>query len=191
MSIFLHPTLFTFNQLIFNHIKYHRQIMKIESFWLFKPIKITQNWVFDMPQSSINSITRLSFADTTAYKLELILPLTHANYLIKKKIVIQYILNLNSWDFPPRLRGVEEMTNRLLSDRDASPVGKRWATKFVKWHKDLDTRFLFVNVTINKLNAKIQLLLTICLGLYRIQSQSTGSIQMISITLMRLTFWWA
>ena len=43
--------------------------------------------------------------------------------------------------FPPRLRGVEEMTNRLLSDRDVLPVGKRWARNFDKRHEELDTFF--------------------------------------------------
>ncbi|SCO92426.1 uncharacterized protein FRV6_16554 [Fusarium oxysporum] len=33
------------------------------------------------------------------------------------------------------------MANRLLADRDASPVGKRWASNFVKRHKELKTRF--------------------------------------------------
>ncbi|KAI8648297.1 HTH CENPB-type domain-containing protein [Fusarium sp. Ph1] len=33
------------------------------------------------------------------------------------------------------------MANRLLTDRDASPVGKRWASNFVKRHPDLKTRF--------------------------------------------------
>ena len=43
--------------------------------------------------------------------------------------------------FPPRLRGVEEMANRLLADRDMSPVGNRWARNFVKRHEELDMRF--------------------------------------------------
>ncbi|KAH7465460.1 hypothetical protein FOMA001_g17124 [Fusarium oxysporum f. sp. matthiolae] len=33
------------------------------------------------------------------------------------------------------------MANRLLADRDASPVGKRWASNFVKRHKELKTHF--------------------------------------------------
>ncbi|KID81380.1 transposase [Metarhizium guizhouense ARSEF 977] len=33
------------------------------------------------------------------------------------------------------------MANRLLADRDASPVGPRWASNFVKRHKELTTRF--------------------------------------------------
>jgi hypothetical protein len=36
---------------------------------------------------------------------------------------------------------VEEMANRLLADRDASPVGKRWASNFVKRQLELTTRF--------------------------------------------------
>jgi hypothetical protein len=33
------------------------------------------------------------------------------------------------------------MANRLLDDRDAPPVGKRWASNFVKRHKELKTRY--------------------------------------------------
>ena len=60
---------------------------------------------------------------------------------LEEKVVIQYILDLNLRGFPPRLSGVEEMANRLLADRDVSPVGKHWARNFVKRHKELNTRF--------------------------------------------------
>ncbi|KAF6514198.1 hypothetical protein HZS61_006454 [Fusarium oxysporum f. sp. conglutinans] len=33
------------------------------------------------------------------------------------------------------------MANRLLADREMPPVGKRWASNFVKRHKDLKTHF--------------------------------------------------
>lgn len=33
------------------------------------------------------------------------------------------------------------MANRLLADRDASPVGKRWAVNFVKRQPELKARF--------------------------------------------------
>jgi hypothetical protein len=36
---------------------------------------------------------------------------------------------------------VEEMASRLLADRDASPVGKNWASNFVKRQQELKTRF--------------------------------------------------
>ncbi|KAJ3453844.1 hypothetical protein MRS44_018476 [Fusarium solani] len=43
---------------------------------------------------------------------------------LEEQTIIQFILDLDSRGFPPRLRGVEEMANRLLADRDAPPVGK-------------------------------------------------------------------
>ncbi|PNP76804.1 hypothetical protein FNYG_09820 [Fusarium nygamai] len=60
---------------------------------------------------------------------------------LEEQIIVQFILDLDSRGFPPRLRGVEEMANRLLADRDAPPVGKRWASNFIKRHKELKTRF--------------------------------------------------
>jgi hypothetical protein len=60
---------------------------------------------------------------------------------LEEQIIVQFILDLDSRGFPPRLRGVEEMANRLLADRDAPPVGKRWASNFVKRQKELKTRF--------------------------------------------------
>ncbi|KAF6515583.1 hypothetical protein HZS61_004324 [Fusarium oxysporum f. sp. conglutinans] len=57
------------------------------------------------------------------------------------QIIVQFILDLDSRGFPPRLRCVEEMANRLLADRKMPPVGKRWASNFVKRHKDLKTHF--------------------------------------------------
>ncbi|EGU86066.1 hypothetical protein FOXB_03416 [Fusarium oxysporum f. sp. conglutinans Fo5176] len=60
---------------------------------------------------------------------------------LEEQIVVRFILDLDSRGFAPRLRGVEEMVNRLLADRDAPPVGKRWASNLVKRHKDLKTRF--------------------------------------------------
>ncbi|KAJ0130623.1 Ankyrin repeat domain-containing protein 50 [Fusarium oxysporum f. sp. albedinis] len=60
---------------------------------------------------------------------------------LEEQILVQFILDLDSRGFPPRLRCVEEMANRLLADRETPPVGKRWASNFVKRHKDLKTRF--------------------------------------------------
>jgi len=60
---------------------------------------------------------------------------------LEEQIIIQFILDLDSRGFPPQLRGVEEMANRLLADRGASPVGKRWARNFVKRRSELKTRF--------------------------------------------------
>ncbi len=60
---------------------------------------------------------------------------------LEESTIIQYVLDLDARSFPPRLCGVEDMANRLLADRDALPVGPRWASNFVKRHKELKTRF--------------------------------------------------
>src|SRR6478609_9261687 len=59
---------------------------------------------------------------------------------IEEETIVQFILDLDSRGFPSRLRFVEEMANSLLADRDASPVGKRWAYNFVKQQPELKTR---------------------------------------------------
>ncbi|KAG8349172.1 hypothetical protein FVEN_g12601 [Fusarium venenatum] len=58
----------------------------------------------------------------------------------EEQIIVEYILNLDSRGFPSRHRDVEEMANRLLTERDASPVGKRWAINFIKRQPQLKTR---------------------------------------------------
>ncbi|PHH54914.1 hypothetical protein CFIMG_007618RA00001 [Ceratocystis fimbriata CBS 114723] len=60
---------------------------------------------------------------------------------LEEETIVKFIIDLDSRGFPPRLRGVEEMANKLLADRNASPVGKRWASNFVKRQPDLKTRF--------------------------------------------------
>jgi Tc5 transposase DNA-binding domain len=46
----------------------------------------------------------------------------------EKEAIVQYILDLDSRGFPPRPRDVQEMADLLFAERDASPVGKNWAT---------------------------------------------------------------
>ncbi|KAK8869333.1 DDE superfamily endonuclease [Apiospora arundinis] len=55
--------------------------------------------------------------------------------------IIRYIIELNARSFPPRLSGVEDMVNRLLSLRDGGRVGMNWASNFVRRQPDLRTRF--------------------------------------------------
>ena len=59
----------------------------------------------------------------------------------EEKALIRYIIELNARAFPPRLSGVEDMANQLLRVRDAPPVGKLWAHRFVKRQPELRTRF--------------------------------------------------
>ena len=58
----------------------------------------------------------------------------------EEQLIVEYILDLDSRGFPSRHRNVEEIANRLLADRDASPVGKRWAINFIKRQPQLKTR---------------------------------------------------
>ena len=43
---------------------------------------------------------------------------------LEEQTIIQYVLDLDSRSFPPRLSDVEDIANKLLADRDAPPVGK-------------------------------------------------------------------
>ena len=60
---------------------------------------------------------------------------------LEEQILIQFILDLDSRGFPPQLRGMKEMADQLLADRNAPPVGTRWALNFIKRHPELKTRF--------------------------------------------------
>jgi hypothetical protein len=60
---------------------------------------------------------------------------------LEESVLIQYILNLATKGFPPRMSIVEDMANRLLVTRDAPRVGTRWVSNFIKRHPELQTRF--------------------------------------------------
>ncbi|KAJ3482685.1 hypothetical protein NLG97_g7505 [Lecanicillium saksenae] len=60
---------------------------------------------------------------------------------LEEKTIIRYVLDLDSRAFPPRLHEVEDMANRLLADRGAPKVGKRWASNFVRRQPEIKTRY--------------------------------------------------
>ena len=60
---------------------------------------------------------------------------------LEEQTIVRYIIELCARAFPPRPAYVEDMANRLLRERDAPPVGKRWVHNFVKRQSDLRTRF--------------------------------------------------
>jgi uncharacterized protein YbdZ (MbtH family) len=60
---------------------------------------------------------------------------------LEEETIVQYIIELSTRAFPPRLCHVEDMANQLLRARDAPPVGIRWAHNFVKRQPELRTRF--------------------------------------------------
>ena len=59
----------------------------------------------------------------------------------EEEAIVQYILDLDSKGFPPRLCSVEDMANLLLTERNAGRVGSRWASNFIKRQPQLTTRF--------------------------------------------------
>src|SRR5512140_61228 len=60
---------------------------------------------------------------------------------LEEQTIVRYITELCARAFHPRLCYVEDMANRLLRERDAPPVGIRWAHNFVKRQPELRTRF--------------------------------------------------
>jgi hypothetical protein len=58
---------------------------------------------------------------------------------LEEETLIQFILDLDSRGFPPQLCSIKEIADQLLADRDAPPVGTRWASNFIKQHPDLKT----------------------------------------------------
>jgi hypothetical protein len=60
---------------------------------------------------------------------------------LEERAIVQYVIELSTRSFPPRLCGVEDMANQLLRTRDAPRVGKHWASNFVKRQPELRTRY--------------------------------------------------
>lgn len=59
---------------------------------------------------------------------------------LEEEAIVKYVLDLDSRGFSPPLRDVEDIANLLLTERDASRVGKHWASNFVKRQPGLKTR---------------------------------------------------
>jgi hypothetical protein len=60
---------------------------------------------------------------------------------LEEDTLLEFIVDLDSRGYPPRLSGVEQMANRLLDARDAPRVSTRWAMNFVKRQPLLKIRF--------------------------------------------------
>jgi len=44
---------------------------------------------------------------------------------LEEQTIVQYVVELYTRAFPPRLGGIEDIANQLLHVRDAPPIGKR------------------------------------------------------------------
>jgi hypothetical protein len=60
---------------------------------------------------------------------------------IEEKVIVQHIIDMDDAGFSPRLEGVEDMANYILTSRGKRRVGKLWAHRFVKRTPELKTRF--------------------------------------------------
>jgi DDE superfamily endonuclease len=60
---------------------------------------------------------------------------------LEEEAIVQRILDLDTRGFQPRQSDVREMANCLRADRDASPVGPRWAENFVRRQPKLSMAF--------------------------------------------------
>ena len=60
---------------------------------------------------------------------------------LEELVITNFILDLDSRGFPPRMNDVRDMANNLLSARSAGQVGINWPYKFVKRIPELTTRF--------------------------------------------------
>ncbi|SCO91185.1 related to transposase [Fusarium oxysporum] len=60
---------------------------------------------------------------------------------LEEETVLQNTLDLDSRGLPCRISLIEDMANRLLADRNAPPVGKRWAINFINRQPELKSRY--------------------------------------------------
>jgi hypothetical protein len=59
----------------------------------------------------------------------------------EEQTIVQYILDLNSRGFAPRLCEVSDMADKVLGVRGGKPVGKHWAERFVTRSDELKMAF--------------------------------------------------
>ena len=103
----------------------------------------------DPKEPSIRSIAKIYNIDqSTLYRRQHgqparrdILPKVRKLTELEEEVLVRYILKLALRAFPPRLSAVEEMANRLLTERDAGTVGKNWVANFVKRRPELKGRW--------------------------------------------------
>ena len=60
---------------------------------------------------------------------------------LEESTVLERICELDAQGFAPKFRCVEDMANRLLRDRAATPVGKNWTSNFISRHPEIKTAF--------------------------------------------------
>src|SRR5450432_909934 len=91
--------------------------------------------IYKVPRSTLNRrINGIPSQQDSVPKSRILTPL-------EELVIVRHILNLDSRSFPPRIRNVEDIANRILNDRNATRVGKNWTSNFVQRQLELSTRF--------------------------------------------------
>jgi hypothetical protein len=100
----------------------------------FKSLRLAAE-AFKVPPSTLtdryNGITYISQRRNGQHKLT----------ATEEQTIVQYILDLDSRGFAPRLCEVADMADKLLGVRGGRPVGKRWAERFVTRSEELKMAF--------------------------------------------------
>jgi hypothetical protein len=113
-----------------------RIILAIEAIRTTKKMSIRRAaQTYDVPKSTL--IARMKGRVAKAENRNARHNLTPA----EEETLVRHILDLDSRGFPPRIDGVRDMANLLLTTRDAKPVGQRWPYTFIKRRPELKTRF--------------------------------------------------
>ena len=118
------------------HTQEARIILAIEAIRTSKKISIrTAAKIYRVPRTTLTA--RMSGRLLRSERRPAVQKLTE----LEEEVISQYILDLDSRGFAPRLAGVEDMANYLLETRRGTRVGKLWAHRFVRRRPELKTRF--------------------------------------------------
>ena len=63
---------------------------------------------------------------------------------LKEKIIIQYILDIDSKGFQPKLKNIKDIVNHILELRNTKHIKKLWIYRFVKNRIELKMYFNYI-----------------------------------------------
>ena len=113
-----------------------RIILAIEAIYTTKKLSIrAAAKIYDVPRMTLVDRIKGRVAKPKKRNAQ------HNLTLTKEETLIQYILNLDSQGFPPRINNVRDIANLLCKTHHAKPVGKQWLYNFVQRRPKLKTRF--------------------------------------------------
>ena len=110
-----------------------RILLAIEAIQTPPTISIRQSSkLFGVLRSTIQARMegRSAFKDSRSGKLNLI--------KLEEEAIVQYILDLDSRGFSPKIADVGDMANLLLQKRGAKPIGKNWPGRFISRVSELN-----------------------------------------------------